>query len=140
MALSPFEQEAERVVETDVESQPSKTYQLSTDSFRIGGLIDGDLAVKQFIAKAISTPRYLYPIYDDAYGSELGSLLGANITKELIEHEIPRLIEDALIYDDRIESVGNIQTNFKGDGVYVSLTVNTSEGSVISIINEEVVM
>ncbi len=101
--------------------QPSLTYRL--EGGRIIGKVDGIEAVKQFIQKAIETARNRYLIYDDQYGSELEDLIGANVTPELINEEIPRVITEALIYDDRIESVSNFNIQHQKDLLYISFTV-----------------
>lgn len=59
------EQEAEDTLE------PSKTYRLDIENGRIGGLIDGEEALRQFIKKAIMTARNRYIAYDEDYGCDI---------------------------------------------------------------------
>ncbi len=42
--------------------------------------------------------------------------------------EIPRLIEEALLYDDRILAVTNFEIEKKDDAFIVSFTVEADEG------------
>jgi len=116
---------------TTTELQPSKTFALDLENGRIGGFIDGETAIQQFIRKAIYTARNRYLIYSDAYGSEIDDMLSQNLSFSVLEIEIPRLIEDALIYDDRIDSVGNFVLTQQSDKLYVSFTVTLVNGELI---------
>jgi phage baseplate assembly protein W len=118
-------------------SQPTKTYYIDFENGRIGSKIDGDLALKQFVVKALMTPRSRYAIYSDDYGCELDDLIGEDVTPDLLNSEIPRMIKDALIYDDRISDVTNITVQKDGDKVYISFTVVTNTGDEL---NEEVTL
>lgn len=134
MALTPinFEinTEADDEVETSVsEILPSLTYKLG--SRRLGARIDGSQAVEQFIQKALSTVRSNYLIYDDSYGSDIQGLIKQSLPLGIIEVEVPRMIEDALIYDDRIEQVSNFVITQKGDALYVNFTVVLTNGESI---------
>ena len=131
MAIIPQSlEEAElEVVETVVQIEPSLTYSLLPDS--IGGKIDGLEAIRQFIAKAIKTARDRFLIYDDQYGCDLESLIGASVTRELLEEEIPRVITEALIYDDRISDVVDFVITNEGDKVFVSFTALLVNGEQV---------
>jgi hypothetical protein len=137
MALTPDNQTdiLDEFLSEETEPQPSKTYYLDFENGRIGPKIDGDLAIKQFVIKAIMTPRSRYAIYSDDYGCELDYLIGEDATPDLLNSEIPRMIRDALIYDDRISDVTNITVERDGDKVFISFTVVTATGDEL---NEEV--
>ena len=141
MALSPFEPIDERVIVVDEESTigPSKTYRLSYESNEIGGIIDGEEALRQFIVKAIRTARFRFLIYDDQYGSELEDLIGADVPIELLQTEIPRIITEALIYDDRVVEVVDFDITRDSDKLFVSFSVGTATGGDILIDELEVV-
>lgn len=131
MAIIPVAlEEAEfEVIETTVTIEPSLTFSLTPNG--IGEKIDGIEAIRQFIAKAIKTARNRFLIYDDQYGSELDDLLGANVTRELLEEEIPRVIREALIYDERINDVTNFVVTSEGDKVFISFTVFLVNGEQV---------
>jgi phage baseplate assembly protein W len=131
MALSPLEP-VDIIEEVEAQPEPSKTYRLDLESGEIGGLVDGDEALRQFIAKAIRTARFRFLIYDDDYGSELEDLIGEDVTPELLESEIPRVITEALIYDDRVAEVADFRIVRDGDKVTVSFTVIQTNGEEIS--------
>jgi hypothetical protein len=132
MALSPLQpaEEQNEVVATTPE--PSLTYRLDYENGTIGGFIDGDEALRQFVIKAIKTARFRYLIYDDQYGSELEDLIGADVTEAFLNEEIPRVIREALIYDDRIADVRDFSIRRESDRVYVEFTVVKTDGDTLT--------
>jgi phage baseplate assembly protein W len=133
MALSPLQPIEDRVeiVEETTEIQPSRTYSLNFDTGEIGGIIDGYAAIEQFIRKAIATPRFHYPIYSDDYGCEIESLIGQDISQELLEQEVERFITEALIYDERIAAVSGFEITRDSEKLYVSFLVTTIDGLIV---------
>lgn len=113
------------------EAQPSLTYALNFDTGRIGGLIDGKEAVRQFIRKAIITTRGRWRIYSDDYGCELPDLIGAGVTAAYIESDAPRMVSEAIEYDDRIVAINEITANMRGDSVFIVCDVTSIYGDVI---------
>ncbi|MEW4281758.1 DUF2634 domain-containing protein [Priestia megaterium] len=134
------EELAELLAETESEEdvQPSKTYKLDFTNGRLGGFIDEKEALKQAVHKALITARERFLIYTDEYGCELEDLIGSSVTKAFIETDIPRVIEEALIYDDRIESVNDLIVTALGDTVSISFTVVDSNGEEITFEELEV--
>lgn len=126
MALDIAIEISQIIEETDL---PSKTYKLNLDTGRIEGKVDGLEAVNQFIRKALITPRFKCLIYDSQYGSEIRELTVIDATPEYIESEMPRLVEDALLYDSRILKVYDFAFEFQDDGVYIHTKVDTIYGT-----------
>ena len=124
------EELAELLAEAEAadEVQPSKTYKIDFESGRIGKIIDNREALQQAVYKALITARERFPIYTDAYGCELDDLIGESVTKAFLETEIPRVIEEALIYDDRIDSVNDLEVTSSGDVVTVSFSITDVDG------------
>ena len=92
--------------------------------------VDGQEAVKQFIKKALLTPRFKCLIYDNQYGSEIkDTVTDENATEELIRAEIPRLVEDALLCDGRILKVYDFEFEFNEDSCNVHFTADTIYGT-----------
>ncbi len=83
--------------------QPSWTYRMREVQKEVRGDIHGLLAVKQAVAKILSTERYQYVIYDWNYGVEFSDLWGKPMS--YVIPEVERRITDALCSDDRIERV-----------------------------------
>ncbi|MGY3188814.1 DUF2634 domain-containing protein [Lysinibacillus sp. TE18511] len=113
--------------------QPSKTWKIDLENGRIRTFIDDKEAIRQYIRKALMTSRNRYLIYDDFYGEEILDLLGHNLTQQLMDVEIPRLVREAIIYDDRIESVPSIVvTQYGSDGVLVEVIVELVNGELLT--------
>lgn len=115
----------------EVETQPSKNYKMYLEQNIINGLCDELEAMQQVIYKILNTERYQHIIYSWNYGIELLDLYGEPVT--YVCPELERRITEALIQDDRIESVDN----FKFDTtekrtVKVTFTVHTVFGNVES--------
>ena len=133
------EELAELLAETaDDTVQPSKTYRLDFENGRLGGFIDEKEALQQAVHKALITARERFLIYTDEYGCEIEDLIGASVTKSFVETEIPRVIEEALIYDDRIESVNDLTVTASGDTVIISFSITDSNGEEITFDELEV--
>ncbi|MEC0328672.1 DUF2634 domain-containing protein [Paenibacillus macerans] len=132
MALSPLDRVDAEVTEivTEAGVLPSRTYALDLDTGDMGGIIDGTDAIKQFIVKAILTARFRFPIYDSDYGSELEGLIGSNVSSALLQTEIPRVITETLIYDDRITDVYDFEIFQEADKLFVSFYVDTDAETI----------
>ncbi|MEC3797008.1 DUF2634 domain-containing protein [Bacillus velezensis] len=131
MALSPeiefddFEDDSEAI-------ETSRTYRIDFENGRITNeLIAGLEAIKQFVYMALHTERYSYSVFSHDIGNELQEVLSDNETTDAYKKmEIPRLIEEALIYDDRISSVTDFEIDKSGDRFIVSFVVETDEGTL----------
>lgn len=122
MALSPLQPEEDRVVTAVL---PLKTYALD-----LSGTIDGREAILQLVDKAVRTARYRFAIYDYDYGCELEDIIGQYVSTALLESEIPRVIREALIYDERIDNVSNFEITKDTDKLYVSFFVSVDNETV----------
>ncbi|MBM0064923.1 DUF2634 domain-containing protein [Alkalicoccobacillus gibsonii] len=117
----------------DVESEEietSATYAIDFDTGRISTrLIDGIDAIKQFVILSLRTERFAYAIYSHDIGSELKAVCADEEASDAYkEMEIPRVIEEALLYDERIEAISNMEVEKSGDSFFVSFTVESEEG------------
>ena len=112
----------------EIVEYPSNTYRLDLENKRILGYTDGIDAIKQAIYKILFTERYNYAIYSWNYGIELEDLFGK--PKDFVYSDLETRITEALLQDDRINSVDNfVFSSNKGD-VSVTFTVNTVFGDV----------
>jgi phage baseplate assembly protein W len=91
-------------------------------------LVEGIDAVKIWIEKTLRTARYRYPIYSFEYGCELEDLIGIEIPSDVLESEIKRVIAEAIIYDDRIESVEDFKISRSSDCLHLTFRVVTVFG------------
>ncbi|GIP18381.1 hypothetical protein J40TS1_40230 [Paenibacillus montaniterrae] len=107
--------------------QPSLTWKLDFDKGRVSGKIDQLEAVKQAVYKALQTDRYWYVIYSDDYGHELSTLIGDQ--PAFMQSELKRMVEEALMVDERIQSVDVLDITTNGDQLVFSFRVNSLFGS-----------
>ena len=110
--------------------RPDMTYKMQSDKNHVRGYTaDGLEAVKQAIYKAIMTERYRYVMYSWNYGIELQDLFGQPVT--YVCPELKRRITEALLGDERIQSVDGFAFDFPQKGViHVSFTAHTVFGDV----------
>jgi hypothetical protein len=106
---------------------PSLTYRMDWDRKRISSHVDGLEAVKQAAAKILHTFRYEHLIYSTNYGTEWNLVLGQD--RLLVRSEIRRILTEALLQDERITGVEDLETAFNGDNLNVSCTVVTRYGN-----------
>ena len=110
-----------------LETQPSKNYKLDIEHDVISGTCDGFEAMKQVIYKILNTERYQHIIYSWNYGIELQDLFGEPVA--YVCSELQRRITEALIQDDRIETVDNFEFDItEKRTVKVTFTVHSIFG------------
>ena len=120
----------------DEQDMPSRTYRIDWDEGRIIGFVDGQEAMRQYIKKALITPRFRCLIYSNQYGSEIEDMLiQRDATREYIETKVGFLVTDALIYDPRILQVYNIAIQFMDkypmqDSCVITFDVDTIYGQI----------
>lgn len=107
-----------------VRPRSSRTYRLDLKRGRVTGMMDGLEAVRQAVFKILQTPRYEHVIYSDHYGFE--PLAGMN--GDVLQSELSRRIEEALLQDDRITAVENMRISHEGDSALAEFTVVSEYG------------
>jgi len=118
-------------IETERE-QPSLTYGLDLKRGRIIGKIDGLEAVKQFIHKALITPRFRCLIYNNQYGSEIKqTIIADDATREYIEADMPRIVKDAILTDGRVLDAYDFSFSFDTEEAYIRFTAKTIFGETV---------
>ena len=95
---------------------------------RISGFINDMESIKQAIRLILSTERYAFLIYSWDYGVELIDLFGKPIP--YVISELPRRIEEALLTDDRIDSVIDFEFEKNGKKLHTTFTVVTRVGEI----------
>lgn len=109
------------------QQQPSYTWKVDWEKGRIIGNTDGLDAIKQAVFCILKTDRFRHLIFSANYGQEITRLIGKNAA--YVEPEIRRMIREALLQDDRITDIQNIQIEFNGDAAFVSFRVVADIGS-----------
>jgi hypothetical protein len=129
-----FPIEDDEVLELSEDNQPGKTYRFDIDTGEIfAEFIDGSEAVKQAVSKYIKTVRDKYLIYSSDYGCEILYLLGNVYSKEYLDMEVPRFIDECLSVDNRIIETSNYKIELKDDKLYVSFDVITENDDITEI-------
>ena len=116
----------------EIIEEPSYTYKMvlptrDNEDTTFRGKTDKIEAVKQAVYKILNTERYRYPIYSWDYGIELDDLFGQPIP--WVYPELERRITEALVWDDRINSVTDFEFENLRNDVHAKFTVNTIYGS-----------
>lgn len=115
----------------EVKTQPSKNYKMHLERNIINGLCDELQAMQQVIYKILNTERYQNIIYSWNYGIELLDLYGEPMT--YVCPEVQRRITEALMQDDRIDSVDNFEFDTTEKRIVrATFTVHTIFGNVES--------
>lgn len=110
-------------------TMPSLNYKMNIDDEIIINKCNELEAMKQVIYKILNTERYQYLIYSWNYGIELADLFGEPVF--YVVPELERRITEALLQDDRIESVSDFEFDTSKRGtVACTFTVNTIFGEV----------
>lgn len=116
----------------DEASQVYRTYKMDFERKRIGGMIDGKEAVVQAIWKILSTTRFAHLIYDDQYGCDFFNKINdGGLTDDFLESDMPVMLEEALLYDERITGVSDFSYEIiSHDSVHVSFVASTIYGDI----------
>lgn len=117
--------------ELTVETEPSKNYKMKIEQDLISGYVDELEAMKQVVYKILNTERYEYVIYSWNYGVELMDLIGE--PTNYVCAELVRRITEALVQDDRINSVSDFDFDYSEKGqIHTSFIVHTIFGDLSS--------
>lgn len=129
--LSP-ELEIEDFDNEDLEEETSRTYRVDFEKGEITNeIITGMEAIEQYVHMSLRTPRFIHSIFSDEIGCELNELFAdKEVSEDLKEMEIPRLIEEAIIYDERITDVSDFVINKVDDELHVRFTVHSDDEAV----------
>ena len=110
------------------EQKPSLTWKLDLNSKRIKGTIDGIEAIYQAVQKILLSERYAYRIYSWNYGAEIQFFIGKDT--DYVLADIERAIKEALLQDDRIQTIENFKANLVDkESISVSFTVVSIAGT-----------
>lgn len=107
------------------DAQPEdRTYKMSVSM--IEGFTEGLEALRQAIHKVLATERYEHPIYSFGYGIAWKELVGEE--RPYVRAEMKRMIQEALMQDDRIREVDGFRFTFSGDACQCSFNVSSIYG------------
>lgn len=118
------------------ETIPNKTYRINFEKKTIEGIIDGDEAKKQAIQKILLTESETWPIYGFGYGLMKDDLIGEDMI--YVRSELKDRIQEAILYDDRFESVEFTDEVVEKRKITLSLTVTCTDGDEIEMEGVEI--
>lgn len=104
----------------------NRTYHLTED--KIEGFIDDRDALKQSIYKILDTEQFEYPIYSFGYGIAWKELIGEEAS--YVRAEMKRMIEEALLQDERILEVDGFEFVFQEDTCSCMFQVQSVYGEI----------
>lgn len=130
--LPEIDYELEDEIEDDYEEEtyPNYTYKMNIESKRISGMCDDKAALEQAVYKILNTELGEDIIYEDDYGLEKQDLFGNDLV--YVESEIQVRIREAILSDERFESVDNFNIVTQNGKMLVSFVVYTTEGEEIA--------
>ena len=117
------------MTDLDIVSQPNKTYYIDKEKKIVQGTVEDYLkTVEQSVYLILQTERYDYIMYSHKYGIELKDLYGREEN-----YVIPMLmlrVPEALLQDERIESVEDFSYTVNGEKFLINFTVKTKYGDL----------
>jgi len=115
-----------------VKPMPSKTYKLDLLNKRIlsVGTADGLSAIHDSSIKRMETERYVYPIYNSEYGTDIEQYKSKPY--EYIYTDLYREVSESQLTDDRVTSITNYAGSRTGeDSATFEMTINTKAGEFL---------
>ena len=94
-------------------------------------LVEGNEALKIWIYKALKTERFIFNAYSNKYGNEVSILIGTVEDEDILFSEISRYIEESLLVNPYIISVGDfIFSHISGGKIVTKFSVKTVYGEI----------
>ena len=117
------------MTDLDIVSQPNKTYYIDKEKKIVQGTVEDYLkTVEQSVYLILQTERYDYIMYSHKYGIELKDLYGREE-----KYVVPMLmlrVPEALLQDERIESVEDFSYTVNGGKFLINFTIKTKYGDL----------
>lgn len=110
-------------------------FDFETEKFKVKHgkyyLVEGLEALKIWIYKALKTERFIFNAYSNNYGNEVSTLIGTVEDEDILFSEISRYIEEALLVNPYIVSVGDFSfSHIKSGEISVKFRVGTVYGDM----------
>ena len=117
------------MTDLDIVNQPNKTYYIDKEKKIVQGTVEDYLkTVEQSVYLILQTERYDYIMYSHKYGIELKDLYGReeNYVVPMLMLRVP----EALLQDERVESVEDFSYTVNGGKFLINFTVKTKYGDL----------
>ena len=129
--MFPFDIDDGEIEVEQEESKEPRDYEIDLKSGKLTGkIITGLSAIEQWIHITLATDRYYYTQYSWDHGAELNTLIGKSVSKEYAKSEVKRMIEDALLVNEYIIGIENVECSIEKDVLTASFTAITEYGEV----------
>ena len=110
-------------------AQPSLTWIIDKTINQVVGMDSGLESVRQAVEIILNAERYRWQIYSNNFGIELDDLIGES--EDYIQSELPRMVSDALMQDNRVTAVDDFAFSRNGsDAMTVSFSVHCVYGTL----------
>ncbi|AMA72783.1 DUF2634 domain-containing protein [Aneurinibacillus thermoaerophilus] len=121
--------------EEEIRSLRTYAFDINTGKFILQSngkpvIIDGAEALEQNGQKALSTERYVFPIYTSDYGHELKQLIRSDGTREWKQAEAERLVKEAIEYLYGVDRCENFEFEWVGASLKINYVMITDEGVI----------
>jgi phage baseplate assembly protein W len=127
--MFPFDLEEEEVTPIITKNNEPIDYEVDWNTGRLTGkIITGLDEIIQWARIVLKTERYYYPQYSWDHGSDLTELIGQQYDPEYIKCEVKRMIEDALLINEDVIGIEDLECSFEDDNLTASFTLNTIYG------------
>lgn len=129
--MFPFEQEEKELLLEDAEEETLREYGVDFETGQLTGeIVEGLEAVKVWAWLALKTARYQYDVYSWEYGCEVESLIGQGNSREYLESETRRMVEECLLANPHILGISDFDCQVSDEMLILRFTMETDMGEV----------
>ena len=93
-------------------------------------IVEGLPALKIWIYKTLLSQRGRYKAYTWNYGNDLDSLIGADLTRDVITSEAKRITEESLYVNKHIFNLKNFTAAMQDNQLTIKFTAETDSGDI----------
>ena len=127
--MFPFDLDDDETEVDEIEEKEPKDYEVDFKTGKLTGrIITGLDAIKQWIKLTLGIDRYYYTQFSWNHVSELNTLIVKNVSAEYVESEVKRMLEEALLENEYINGIDDVECEIKNDVLVASFTVQTPYG------------
>lgn len=124
----------EEYLETNKPIPTEYAWDIETGQFIIENgcipIVEGIEAIRIWIYKCLKTVRGKYDAYDWTFGHDIAYLLEQNFTRDYVISEARRITEEALLRNEYILSIQNLEINIIDKTLQISFDAITEYGNL----------
>ena len=141
MSLFPFftededdeslEPEDEELVEDEENLKPYREYEIDPETGRLTGrIIEGTNAILTWVVLTLRSERYKHEIYSWEYGEEFSSMIGNSYDPDILQSEVKRMVEEALLVNEHITAIKDLEVAQVKDVLHITFSLETDQGDI----------